>query len=177
MTCFRLGDGVPAERPKAVVYLYVCPWCQGTGRWTNGEHCWACSGACRTNSPEPGIDNTVEHPEAIAVPEVDPVPLPRPPGVMRRPCVDCAYRPGSPEEEGRPGPEQPFWCHHGMLRRDTERGTDYLPAAEINGMPLGALLCAGWWALATGQPLPDEAFRDPGGSDRTEDTPTNGAGQ
>lgn len=44
-------------------------------------------------------------------------------------------------------------------------------AMTDSGIPLGAMVCAGWWALATGKPLPQRGFRDPGGSDRCGDAP------
>lgn len=159
------GDG-PGRRtgPKLTVSLnpYVCPWCDGEGRWNaDGERCMNCSGAGVTDDPTPGVD--------IDGNEIPAVPLPRPPAVMRSPCVDCAYRPGSPEEDSpaRPDASVPFYCHHGMHRV----GDGYQAAAWVGGMPLGYMVCAGWWALATGQPLPDKEFRDPGGSDRRDAAP------
>jgi hypothetical protein len=97
-------------------------------------------------------------------------PAPRPPGVMRKACVDCAFRRGSPELENagvqlpEPG-DGPFWCHHGMTTgyggTYQPLGT-YRPAGATKELPLGELICAGWWALQTGQPLPTEPYREPG---------------
>jgi hypothetical protein len=145
------------EPPLAVVYRWVCPYCDGRGRWEGGERCLDCHGHGLTNDVA-GYD------------PAELTPAPRPPAVMRNPCLDCAYRPGSPEEDGpRPGAETAFFCHHGMHRI----GDGYVETATIGGLPLGAMVCAGWWALANGQPLPDAAFRDPGGSDRRQDAPEN----
>jgi hypothetical protein len=143
---------------------YRCPYCDN-GRWESGEKCLHCHGSGTTD------DIAGYSPEEV-------VALPRPPAVMKSPCVDCAYRPGSPEEEDarRPGPDTAFFCHHGMLRQDQAEGTGYQPAAWAAGMPLGYMVCAGWWALATGHPLPEAAFRDPGGSDRSQAAST-AAGQ
>jgi hypothetical protein len=151
----RPGDPNPL---KATIYRWICPYCDGSGQWNeHGERCMNCHGYGLTNDT-PGYE---EH---------ELTPAPRPPAVMRNPCVDCAYRPGSPEEDStaRPGPDVPFFCHHGLHRI----GDGYVSTALLDDrIPLGAMLCAGWWALATGQPLPDRAFRDPGGSDRHPDAP------
>lgn len=146
---------------------YRCPWCAGTGRWASEERCMQCAGTGVTDDPSPGADLTV--PDGVAVPDAEAVPLPRPPAVMKSPCIDCAFRPGSPEEDSavRPDASQPFFCHHGMHRI----GDSYQAAAWVGGMPLGYMVCAGWWAMATGQPGPEAPFRDPGGADRSESTP------
>jgi len=160
---FACGSGA-GLRPdpsalKAAIYRWVCPYCAGTGKWSDdGERCMNCTGYGLTNEVE-GFD------------EDQLTPAPRPPAVMTRPCADCAYRPGSPEEDStaRPGADVPFFCHHGLWRI----GEGYVPTALLDDrVPLGAMLCAGWWALANGQPLPEKAFRDPGGSDRHHDAPT-----
>jgi hypothetical protein len=156
------GRGRPADG-QVSIHLYRCPWCLGHGRWEEGEdRCHSCGGSGTTNDPADGLDLWTKHPPGVEPLSTRAEPLPRPPAVMRAPCLDCAYRPGSPEEEIRPGPDTPFWCHHGMTRVDSPTGTGYLSAAYHGPHPLGAMLCAGWWAQATGQPLPDEAFRDPG---------------
>lgn len=81
--------------------------------------------------------------------------VPDPPGVMRSPCRDCAFRPGSPES-GKPPPlDRPFYCHKGM---PVVAGR-YAPVAWSGGVPLGALVCAGWWAAVTGQPLPEVEYQ------------------
>lgn len=154
------GTGLGNPNPPAVtVYKWVCPYCDGKGIWNDeGERCMNCSGYGLTN-------------EARGFEEDELTPAPMPPAVMRNPCVDCAYRPGSPEDgsAARPGPETPFYCHHGLHRV----GDGYVPTALLGEtqLPVGAMVCAGWWALATGRPLPERAFRDPGGSDRREDAP------
>lgn len=152
--------GVPApiaNTSTVTFFRWICPYCHGTGTWAEGERCMNCHGYGLTDEVE-GFD------------EADLTLAPTPPAVMRAPCVDCAYRPGSPEDGSpqRPGPDKPFYCHHGMHRV----GDSYVgPALVNNELPLGAMVCAGWWALATGNPLPEKAFRDPGGSDRSQDAP------
>lgn len=171
-----------APRPHVVVYRYVCPYCdpQGRmnpggspGRLAGGAKCLDCVGVGLLTAAQ------LPHPEVFEPGELRE--LPRPPGVMRRPCVDCAYRPGSPEADThedmlgvpiRPGPDVPFFCHHGMVRQ----GDGYESPAYVGTLPLGALVCAGWWALANGESLPEEAFRDPGGSCRREDAPEGDQG-
>jgi hypothetical protein len=152
----QLSTGKPGQ---AVVYRWMCPYCEGTGRWGDGsdsEVCRHCAGTRVTNDVSGWDESYLTR-------------TPRPPAVMRSPCVDCAYRPGSPEQEAgiAPGPETPFYCHHGMIRD----GDGYITPAYVGNLPLGAHVCAGWYALATGEPLPDAAFRDPGGSDRQESVP------
>lgn len=151
----RLSAGPPA---KAVIYQWICPWCHGPDAPFANERCLHCHGSKVTNDIG-GWDKT------------DLVPAPRPPAVMRNPCVDCAYRPGSPEQDSgiAPGPETPFYCHHGLIRD----GDGYITTATVGALPLGAMVCAGWWALATGDPLPEKAFRDPGGADRAADAQTS----
>lgn len=157
------GIAEPIPNTSTVTFFrWICPWCKGTGRWNGeGELCLNCNGYGLTNDVE-GWD------------EPDLTPAPTPPAVMRSPCMDCAYRPGSPEDgsPALPGPAKPFFCHHGLHRV----GDSYVgPALLDSGLPLGAMVCAGWWALATGKPLPERAFRDPGGSDRHEDAPESRA--
>lgn len=153
------GTGATPNTATVTLYRYVCPSCDGTGRWAEGETCMQCHGY--------GLTDNVRGWE-----EGEITPAPTPPAVMRNPCVDCAYRPGSPEEgsPSRPGPTQPFFCHHGLHRV----GDGYVATAMLDdGTPLGAMVCAGWWAMATGRPLPEKAFRDPGGSDRSPDAPAS----
>lgn len=86
-------------------------------------------------------------------------------------CVDCAYRPGSPEREDEftevalldlHTEGELFWCHQGLRapawwehpdgRTVPGSPDDYQPAQhkgvpyQVNGKP--ALLCAGWMARA-----------------------------
>jgi hypothetical protein len=155
--------------PKVRIYRWLCWMCDGTGQWGDDEKCMECHGY--------GLlaDEDIRDPAA----HTDLKPAPRPPAVMKSPCVDCAFRPGSPEEEdlaanygypplARPGAEKPFFCHHGMHRLP---GGGYESPAYVGSLPLGAMVCAGWWALATGEALPAKAFRDPGGADRPESAP------
>ncbi|KAA9379610.1 hypothetical protein F5972_08110 [Microbispora cellulosiformans] len=58
------------------------------------------------------------------------------------------YREGAPEEEPPPL-DRPFYCHATMPVVDGE----YAPVAWYKGVPLGALVCAGWWRAVTDQPL------------------------
>jgi hypothetical protein len=100
--------------------------------------------------------------------------LTRPPGLTPTMCVDCAYRPGSPERDGHPDAAadrdslevlvitgDPFWCHQGMRlivarehpdgrRVDIGSGLAYDPPI-VGAIPYRAngragLLCAGWSA-------------------------------
>ena len=175
--------GVGESRPAVVIYRYVCPYCDPAGRMNpggspgrmpDGGKCLDCVGVGLLTAGQ------LPHPEVFEPGELREVP--RPPGVMRRPCVDCAYRPGSPEADThadmlgvpvRPDADVPFFCHHGMVRQ----GDGYESPAYVGSLPLGAMVCAGWWSLATGEPLPDEAFRDPGGACRREDAPEVGQGE
>lgn len=153
----RICGGPTPNTAKVTLYRYVCPYCDGTGQWSDGERCMNCHGYGLTND----VRGFEEHELTLA---------PVPPAVMRNPCVDCAYRPGSPEEgsAARPGRDNPFFCHHGLYRV----GDGYASAANLdNGLPLGAMVCAGWWALAAGKPLPDREFRGPGGAQRHDDAP------
>jgi len=142
-----LAQGSP--QPLVVVYRWVCPFCDGDGRWGDDGPCYHCAGIGLTNDRGGHSDAEL-------------TPAPRPPGVMARPCIECAYRPGSPEE-GSPllptGDAGVFYCHQGLQR--TARG--YSPAGWIGespSLPLGAAVCAGWWAAATGQPAPSRAYRE-----------------
>jgi hypothetical protein len=103
--------------------------------------------------------------------------LPRPPAVMRSPCLDCAFRPGSPEEENGSdlaNQDLPFYCHHGMTRVDPDgSGAGYLPAAWFGLIPLGYMVCAGWWEWRTNGVLPERPFRDPGGANRPTSAPAS----
>jgi hypothetical protein len=164
--------GMPT--PKVRIYAWLCPWCDpagvmnpggSTGRMADGSRCLDCGGCGMLTADQ------VKDPSAFEAGELKPVP--RPPAVMRRPCVDCAYRPGSPEsgDDGetpiRPAADVPFFCHHGLVRV----GDAYESPAYVGSLPLGAMVCAGWWALATGKPLPVEDFRDPGGAERPDAAP------
>jgi hypothetical protein len=156
---YELGVQSAREFPKVTLYPWVCPVCDGTGRWAPDERCHHCRGN--------GLTDDIAGWEPHEV-----TPAPRPPAVMRQPCTDCAYRPGSPEDEASmsiklPGPDTPFFCHHGLHRI----GDGYVGTACMGELPLGAMVCAGWWALATGGERPEKPFRDPGGSDRRHDAP------
>ena len=142
---------------ELVIYRWLCPFCTN-GDWGPAQgRCLHCHGT--------GLTNDVGGWE-----ESELTPAPVPPGVMRRPCGDCAFRPGSPELEnaGAQLPKDaPFWCHHGMT---TGYGGSYQPPGYYRpdgakkDIPLGELICAGWWALQTGRPLPSEPYREPGGT-------------
>lgn len=171
-TAAMVCDGRAYSTPDtAWVARWHCPFCDprgpladtippGTlvGYWASGERCMHCVGTGYTND-QAGFD---EH-------ELNEATIP--PAVMRRPCVDCAYRPGSPEHNTGilPGPDAgPFYCHHGLRRS----GDSYVSPAMLGTRPIGAMVCAGWYAQALGKPLPAEAFRDPGGADRPDAAPT-----
>jgi len=91
--------------------------------------------------------------------------LPRPPAVMKSPCIDCAYRVGSPEHEvvTAPPPEgtvhEPFYCHHGAL---LDGDGVYRYTAHHGNEPLGYMLCAGWWETTVERkPAPTGPYRKP----------------
>jgi hypothetical protein len=86
---------------------------------------------------------------------------------MKSPCVDCAFRPGSPEHAAVTSapPEdtvhEPFYCHHGAHLDDDGR---YQYAAFHGRDPVGYFVCAGWWQTTVeGKPLPTEPYRAPKG--------------
>lgn len=107
------------------------------------EKCLHCAGTGLTDDPMGGADRA-----------------PRPPAVMRTACADCAFRSGSPELEqtGACLPvDEPFFCHQGLpLSADGH----YQPVATFRGLPLGAMVCAGWWAARTGEQLPARPYRE-----------------
>lgn len=127
---------------------YVCPLPGCVGgliKTINGDtdRCLHCAGSGLTDDPMGGADRA-----------------PRPPGVMRTPCADCALRTGSPELEqnGATLPDnEPFYCHQGLPISADGR---YQPVAMFRGLPLGAMVCAGWWALKTGEQIPAKPYRE-----------------
>lgn len=135
---------------------YLCPVCE-EGRWASGERCLSCAGSGFTS-------------DVGGWPEEELVRAPRPPAVMKSPCGDCAFRPGSPEREEDPEltehcqRDRPFWCHKGM---PVVNGS-YTPTAWIGSIPLGSLVCSGWWdwretgqlpTVACGPELPAKPLR------------------
>ncbi|MGW0795962.1 hypothetical protein [Streptomyces sp. NPDC002692] len=140
---------------EMTVYRWVCPFCTNGDMGPETGRCLHCTGTGLTND----VGGFEEH-------ELTRAPIP--PGVMRRACLDCAYRSGSPELEANGAQlpiDAPFWCHHGMT---TGYGGSYnapalyRPDGATKDIPIGELVCAGWWALKTGRPLPAEDFREPG---------------
>ena len=155
---------------KIIIYRWICPVCEGSGR-DDGGRCHTCVGrGMLTADDVPDVAAW----QAAWGDELKPAPVP--PAVMRSPCVDCAFRPGSPEQDlaglhhGNPpvSPGDPFFCHHGMHRV----GDGYESPAYVGNVPLGAMVCRGWWNHYTGTaPTPDRPFRDPGGAQRPDDAP------
>lgn len=126
---------------------FKCPFCVGGLVLDNDgkqiERCLHCSGSGLTDQPCGDAERA-----------------PRPPGVMRVPCADCAFRAGSPELEanGVQLPEgEPFFCHQGV---PISASGSYTPVAMFRGLPLGLMVCAGWWAQQTGEPLPGKPYRE-----------------
>lgn len=128
---------------------WKCPLCvggiepspDGQGR----ERCIHCAGFGLTDDPLGDAERA-----------------PRPPGVMRTPCADCAFRQGSPELENagvQLPDDEPFYCHQGL---PVSAFGAYTPVATFRGLPLGAMVCAGWWALKTGEDLPAKPYREVG---------------
>lgn len=131
-----------------VILPWVCPMCEGDGRVES------LAGAC----PECDGRGGITHQAAWIWADVEGAelrPTPTPPAVMKHPCGSCALRPGSPEEDAPPPLDKPFFCHTSM---PVVRG-GYAPAAWAKGMPLGYMVCAGWWDAATGKDLPARAYR------------------
>jgi hypothetical protein len=107
------------------------------------DRCLHCAGTGLTADPMGGADRA-----------------PRPPSVMRTACADCAFRQGSPELENagvQLPDDEPFFCHQGLPIDASGR---YQPVAVFRGLPLGAMVCAGWWALRTGEQLPAQPYRE-----------------
>lgn len=124
------AGGAPDGKLWAPVWR--CPVCQGDGDWGGGS-CLHCTGI-----------GFVDEDGLAGWPEEDRVPGPWPPGVRARQCHDCAYRPGSQEQElgeELPGQGRPFWCHSGL---PTTRGA-YVPLLWVGSIPIGAKICAGWY--------------------------------
>ncbi|WP_037605821.1 hypothetical protein [Streptacidiphilus rugosus] len=122
---------------------WKCPFCIGGLATADGGRCLHCSGSGLTDDPCGPAQRA-----------------PRPPAVMRAACADCAFRPGSPELEaaGASLPEdEPFFCHQGLPVSATGA---YEPVATFRGLPLGAMVCAGWWAMRTGEQLPGRPYRE-----------------
>lgn len=135
------------------IYAYECPYCDAGDMGAAVGRCFECSGSGR-----------VTRDQVTSWPEDQLVRLPVPPGVRHKACTGCAYRPGSPELEanGESLPiDSPFVCHRGM-GKDYRGG--YVPAGtvEVGGrtLPIGGQICAGWWALKTGAPLPEGDWVD-----------------
>lgn len=129
---------------KLTITPWNCPLCVG-GLIGIDEKCLHCAGTGLTDDP-------MGHAERA----------PRPPGVMRTACADCALRRGSPELENAGAnlpDEEPFYCHQGV---PTSAAGAYTPTAYFNGLPLGLMVCAGWWAMRTGEPLPAKEYREIG---------------
>ncbi|SHI67280.1 hypothetical protein [Streptomyces sp. 3214.6] len=129
------------------IWPWKCPFCvggiepseDGQGR----ERCIHCSGTGLTDQPCGPAERA-----------------PRPPGVMRTPCADCAFRKGSPELEANGvqlPDDEPFFCHQGL---PISAFGAYTPTAMFRGLPLGAMVCAGWWAFKTGEALPEKPYRE-----------------
>lgn len=143
------GASTPETAPGTglVILPWQCPLCEGQGRWGSGERCMECHGRGAITREEADVWRQTEG--------VTLTPTPVPPGVMRAPCADCAFRPGAPEEDERPPMDRPFYCHHGMPIVDGA----YAPVAWADAKPLGALVCRGWWDAATGKDLPVQDYR------------------
>lgn len=151
---YERGKASARPWPLVEIYRWVCPWCKG-GTDPDSQAptgCFHCAGQLVTNDVG-GWDVT----------ELTPAPLPA--ALMPAPCGDCAYRPGSPEQEcagsvklpGAGGNPGPFFCHLGMMG-DNEKG--YTASAWVGELPLGAMLCRGWWDKLAGEAAPARPYRD-----------------
>lgn len=126
---------------------WKCPFCVGGISPSEGgverERCLHCTGTGLTDKPCGDAQRA-----------------PRPPAVMRAPCADCAFRSGSPELESNGvqlPDDEPFFCHQGL---PVSAFGAYTPVAMFRSLPLGAMVCAGWWALRTGEQLPSTPYRE-----------------
>jgi len=134
------------RRSELLILPWKCPFCVGgLGPSLDGgaERCMHCAGVGLTDDPCGEAERA-----------------PRPPGVMRAPCADCAFRRGSPELENagvQLPDDEPFFCHQGLPVSALGR---YTPVAMFRGLPLGAMVCAGWWALKADEPLPAKVYRE-----------------
>ncbi|MEZ0073620.1 hypothetical protein [Planotetraspora sp. GP83] len=140
--CHTSFAGVPPSPDGLHVYPFRCPSCEGEGRWDDYDRCHLClgSGAVTAQQMRDWADGD---------PTCAPVRVPTPAAVRKGQCGECAFRQGAPEEDEPPPLDRPFYCHATMPVVDGE----YAPVAWYKGMPLGALVCAGWWRAVTEQPL------------------------
>lgn len=128
----RARAGVAAAA-RVRAYRWFCPLCDGEGDDGSGA-CLHCAGhGLVTDEQAAGWGPLRE--------------APRPPGVRRTPCHDCALRPGSQERENGDDPparDKPFFCHQNtpMVRGE------YRPVLWAHGIPIGSQLCAAWWDIA-----------------------------
>ncbi|MEU9887934.1 hypothetical protein [Sphaerisporangium sp. NPDC051011] len=129
-----------------VIYPWVCPVCDGDGQAAGLPTCPECGGRGAL---------TAEIGRIWADAGAELRPTPTPPAVMGKACGSCAFRPGAPEEDAQPPLDKAFFCHTGMPVVDGS----YAPVAWAKGMPLGAMVCAGWWAAVNDRRLPDAPYR------------------
>lgn len=135
--------GPPPPGAGLHVLPWVCPLCEGTGQWSDGDRCAECTGrGLLADKPDP------ETWEGYTIRRA-----PRPPAVAPAKCRDCAFRPGSPEAEAPPPLDRPFYCHHGT--QPTAYG--YSAPIMFDGAPIGERVCAGWWEAVTGEDPADTA--------------------
>jgi hypothetical protein len=135
------------SRDELHIRQYKCPVCVGglivTTVTGDVDKCLHCGGTGLTDDPLSGSELA-----------------PRPPGVMRAACADCAFRRGSPELDNAgvtlPA-DEPFFCHQGV---PISAAGSYESVATFRGLPLGLLVCAGWWAMKTGEALPATPYRE-----------------
>jgi hypothetical protein len=114
---------------------HVCPLCEQHP--SDGPHC-ICNGA--------GALTEEEAKSWAADGEPMPRELPPQPAKMKRPCVDCAFRHGSPERDmgldGTVKEGRAFYCHQGMAI--DSRGRYVPPRGMAGNRPIGAPVCAGF---------------------------------
>lgn len=145
---------VPEDTAPPVLLPYRCPDAAcDRGRWPDGQRCMCCNGAAYVTAEQ--AEGWLEEGQQLE-------PAPIPPAIMRNPCPGCALRPGSPERSMGADPPlgRVFWCHKGM---EQDQDGNYLPAMEYMGVPVGYLVCRGWYNAATGtgtQPDDLEPYRE-----------------
>lgn len=127
-----------ARRVRALTWL--CPLCEGSGDEAGpggggAGRCLHCAGEGLVSDEQAAGWEGAQR-------------APRPPAVRRTPCHDCAFRPFSQEDENNqalPDSDSVFFCHQGL---SMNAHGEYVPLLWAAGLPVGSLVCAGWWDIA-----------------------------
>ncbi|MCZ0996374.1 hypothetical protein O1L44_29970 [Streptomyces noursei] len=124
---------------ELLILLYKCPFCLGglTADGAGGtEPCHHCSGVGLTDDPCGNAERA-----------------PRPPAVMRTPAPTAPTGPDHPS--WRPTtPSSPTTNRSSATKACPSPHAAPTPRRHLPRPPLGLMVCAGWWALKTGEQLP-----------------------